>query len=256
MLLALTRDRSGRIWRLADACGACAAATSRTAAVPDTLLAPRRPAASAPAAPRHFHDESRRVREMLTYLASALGCITSPAARLLALQCALRAGTDGCARLPAGLLRSMRMHRRAEVWQELVADGWLDLPVTRAAFMHVRLLDEAILDQAPGRSARRRAAHWALQPSPLPIPPAAASAERLTALVLASHADASGTSADLAVVARLCGHSRQQMGELLDRLVARRILAAWHHQPDTDDVHWKPGPRRPLPLRPASSPAP
>ncbi|MFF8531715.1 hypothetical protein ACN6K9_002029 [Streptomyces sp. SAS_267] len=250
MLLALTRDRSGRIWRLADACGACAAATSRTAAVPDTLLASRRPAASAPAVPQHFYDESRRVREMLTYLASALGCITSPAARLLALQCALRADTDGCARLPAGLLRSMRMHRRAEVWQELAVDGWLDLPATRAAFMHVRLLDDAILDQTPGRSARRRAAHWALQPSPLLMPPDVASAERLTALVLASHTDASGTAADLAVVARLCGHSRRQTKELLDRLVARRTLAAWRHQPDTDEVHWKPGPRHRLPCVP------
>lgn len=175
---------------------------------------------------QHFYDESRRVRQMLTYLASALGCITSPAARLLALQCALRADTHGCARLPASLLSSMRMHRRAEVWQELAVDGWLDLPTTRAAFMHVRLLDAAILDQAPGRRGRRRAAHWALQPSPLPMPPALASAERLTALVLAAHSDSSGTAADLAVVARLCGHSRQQTGELLDRLVARRTLAA------------------------------
>ncbi|WP_326782909.1 hypothetical protein [Streptomyces sp. NBC_00151] len=204
---------------------------------------------------RHFYDEPRRVREMLTYLASALGCITSPAARLLALQCALRADTDGCARLPAGLLRGMRLHRRTEVWQELAVDGWLELPVPKAAFMHVRLLDDAILDQAPGRSARRRAAHWALQPSPLPTPPAAASAERLAALVLAAHTDSSGTAADLTVVARLCGHSRQQTGELLDRLVARRTLAAWRHQPDTAEVLWKPGPRHRLPLRPAHSPA-
>ena len=34
VLLALTRDRSGRTWRLADACAACAAATSHTAVVP------------------------------------------------------------------------------------------------------------------------------------------------------------------------------------------------------------------------------
>lgn len=247
VLLALTRDRSGRIWRLADACGACAAATSRTAAVPDTLT-PRQPATPPPPARPQFHDESRRVREMLTYLASALGCVTSPAARLLALQCALRADTNGRVLLPGGLLRGMRLHRRAEVWQELARDGWLGLPATRAASMQVLLLDDAVLDQAPGRSARRRAAHWALNPSPLAVAPEAPPAERLTALVLASHTDPSATAADMAVIARLCGHSRRQTGELLDRLVASRTVAAWHHQPDTDEVHWKPAPRHRLPL--------
>ena len=255
VLLALTRDRSGRTWRLADACAACAAATSYTAAVPDTLLASPRPAAPPPPLRRQFHDESWRVREMLTYLASALGCVTSPAARLLALQCALRADTGGWARLPAGLLRGMRLHRRAEVWQELARDGWLDPPAAQAAFMRVRLLDDAILDQAPGRRARRRAAHWALAPTPLAVPPAAASAERLTALVLAAHTDLS-TTADMAVIARLCGHSRRQTGELLDRLVASRTLAAWHHQPNTDEVHWKPAPHRGLPLSPSHMSAP
>ncbi|MFD4990381.1 hypothetical protein ACFWMW_28295, partial [Streptomyces sp. NPDC058374] len=38
VLLALTCDRSGRVWRLADACAACAAAMSHTAVVPPTLL--------------------------------------------------------------------------------------------------------------------------------------------------------------------------------------------------------------------------
>lgn len=65
---------------------------------------------------------------MLTHLASALGCVTTPAARLLALQCALRADTHGYARLPAGLLRGMRLCRRPEAWQELVQNGWLELP--------------------------------------------------------------------------------------------------------------------------------
>jgi hypothetical protein len=46
----------------------------------------------------------------------------------------------------------------------------------------------------------------------------------------------------MAVVARLCGHSPQQTGVLLDRLVADRTLAAWHHQRDTDEVHWQVGP--------------
>jgi hypothetical protein len=240
VLLALTRDRGGRTWRLADACAACAAATSHTAVVPDTLLTPRRPATSAPARPRVHGDEPQRVREMLTHLASTLGCVTSPAARLLALQCALRANTRGCARLPVGLLRSMRLHRRTEAWQELAQDGWLELPDPRAAPLQVRLLDDAALNQAPGRSARRRAAHWAFKPAPFIVAAAAKPADRLTALVLAAHTTAAGPAADMAVIARLCGHSPQQTGVLLDRLVAGRTLAAWHHQRDTDEVHWQP----------------
>jgi hypothetical protein len=248
VLLALTRDLSGRTWRLADACTACAAATSHTAVVPDTLLSPPPPAASAPTRPRVHGDEPQRVREMLTHLASALSCVTSPAARLLALQCALRADTHGRARLPAGLLRSMRLHRHTEAWQELAQDGWLDLPDPRAAPLQVWLLDDAVLNQAPGRSARRRAAHWALKPSPLVVAASAKPADRLTALVLAAHTTEAGPAADMAVVARLCGHSPQQTAVLLDRLVAGRTLAAWHHQRDTDEVHWQPTPLH----RPAS----
>ncbi|MFH8804912.1 hypothetical protein ACH4F6_36025 [Streptomyces sp. NPDC017936] len=255
MLLALTRDRSGRRWRLADACAACAAATSYTAAVPDTLLSPHRPVAP-PASARPFGcDEPRRVREMLTYLASALGCVTSPAARLLALQCALRADAYGVARLPAGLLRGMRLYRRTEVWQELVRDGWLDLVDHRAAFLQVRLLDDAVGDQAPSRSARRRAAHWALHPTVLTVPVTAAPAERLTALVLAVHTSPDATAADMAVVTRLCGHSSRQTEELLDRLVAGRTLAAWHHRRDTDEVHWQPASHHRHIRRTGSAPA-
>ncbi|KFF98199.1 hypothetical protein IQ62_26370 [Streptomyces scabiei] len=77
VLLALTRDRSGRTWRLADTCAACAAATSHTAVVPDTLLGPRRlrpddcPPDPVSANPGAGRDERVRVREMLTYLGLA-----------------------------------------------------------------------------------------------------------------------------------------------------------------------------------------
>ncbi|MGI5461211.1 hypothetical protein ACQEWB_50320 [Streptomyces sp. CA-249302] len=251
VLLALTRDRGGRIWRLADACAACVAATSHTAAVPDTLDSPHRVSASVVANRPPTDGELRqRVREMLTYLASALPCVTSPAARLLALQCALRAGRHGWVRLPAGLLRSMRLNRRTEVWQELAQDGWLELPDPRAAFLQARLLDDAVLDQTPGRSVRRRAAHWALRPVPLTVAAAAHPADRLTALVLAAHTTAAGTTADMSVVARLCGRSARQTEVLLDRLVADRTLSAWHHQRDTDEVYWQPAPpHRALPGR-------
>ncbi|RZB19640.1 hypothetical protein StrepF001_13030 [Streptomyces sp. F001] len=255
VLLALTRDRSGRTWRLADTCAACTAATSHTAVVPDTLCSPHPEDTYARARrPQTDCEHRQRVREMLTYLASALPCVTSPAARLLALQCVLRASSHGFARLPAGLLRGMRLHRRPEVWQELAQGGWLDLPHPRAAGLRVRLLDDAVLDQAPSPSARRRAAHWALRPSPFAAMAAAAPAERLAALVLAAYTTPAGPVPDLATIARLCGHSPQQTGELLDRLVARRILSAWHHQRDTDEVRWQPAsPPRGAPGAPRKS---
>ncbi|WP_435229165.1 hypothetical protein [Streptomyces sp. Tue6028] len=192
---------------------------------------------------------------MLTYLASALPCVTSPAARLLALQCALRASPHGHARLPAGLLRGMRLHRRTEVWQELAQDGWLALTDSRAACMQVRLLDGTVLDQEPSRSARRRAAHWALCPTPLAAPAAATPAEHLTALALATHAAPTSPAPDLTTIARLCGHSPQQTGELLDRLVVRHTLSAWHHQRDTDEVHWQPGTARKAKAEPTAAAA-
>jgi hypothetical protein len=240
VLLALTRDRSGRTWRLADTCAACTAATSHTAIVPDTLCSPHPASASARVRRPQTDDEHRqRVREMLTYLASALPRITSPAARLLALQCALRADRNGWVRLPAGLLRGMRLHRRPELWQELTHGGWLDLPDPRAATLQGRLLDDAVLDQVPSPRARRRAAHWALQPSPFTATATAAPAERLAALALAAHTAATTPAPDLATLAHLCGHSPQQTGELLDRLVARHALSAWSHHRESDEVRWQ-----------------
>ncbi|HEY1156429.1 MAG TPA: hypothetical protein VGE95_09100, partial [Arthrobacter sp.] len=111
-------------------------------------------------------------------------------------------------------------------------------------------LDDAALNQDPGRNARRRAAHWALQPTSLIVPATAQPAERLTALILAAHTTEASPTADMAVIARLCGHSPQQTGVLLDRLVAGRTLTAWHHQRDTDEVHWQPAP----PHRPGFGP--
>lgn len=62
MLLALTCDRSGRVWRLADACAACAAATTNTAVVPDTLLASAR-ARPAGTAARHARPPHGRTAD-------------------------------------------------------------------------------------------------------------------------------------------------------------------------------------------------
>ncbi|MGW0424855.1 hypothetical protein [Streptomyces sp. NPDC003015] len=247
VLLALTRDHSGRTWRLADACAACAAAISHTAIVPDTILGTRRPRPShcppapTPVKPPSASEEPLRVREMLTYLATALPRFTSPGARLLALQCALRADTHGRLQVPHGLLRAMRLRRHTELWQELAQAHWLHLPDLKSAPVQVQLRDATLLEQAPGRRPRRHAAHWALHPAPLALPATAPPAVRLTALVLAAHTPAHDRHAvDLDVLARLCGHSPQQTKELLDRLVASRTLSTWHHQRGTDEVHWQP----------------
>ncbi|WP_282703919.1 hypothetical protein [Streptomyces sp. CC219B] len=242
VLLALTRDRGGRAWRLADTCAACAAATSNTAVVPDILSCTPRPRPFPPPSARRSRtglEERVRVREMLTYLGTVLPRFASPAARLLALQCALRADPHGQVRLPGGLLRGMRLRGNREPWLELAHAGWLELPNFRARPLQLRLLDAAVLDQMPGRRARCRAAHWALQPAPLVLP-TAAPALRLTALALAAHTCAHAEhSTDMDVLTRLCGHSPQQTGELLDRLVATRTLAAWHHNRETDEVFWQ-----------------
>ncbi|GAA4027080.1 hypothetical protein [Streptomyces plumbiresistens] len=261
VLLALTRGRCGRTWRLADTCAACAAATNNTAVVPDTLLGPRLlrsdvcPPAPAHNTPVSDGNERVRVREMLTYLASALPRFTSPAARLLALQCALRTDARGQVRLPAGLLRGMRLQGRRELWTELAHDRWLEMPVLRSARVTVRLLDAAVLEQTPGRSARRRAAHWALHMTPLARPAAAPPVLQLAALVLAVHpCEPGGQGIDMGILARLCGHCPHQTAELLDRLVAVRTLATWHHNRETDEVVWQlpmqhARPRDPSPLR-------
>ncbi|MFD8725614.1 hypothetical protein ACFV2H_48685 [Streptomyces sp. NPDC059629] len=41
------------------------------------------------------------------------------------------------------------------------------------------------------------------------------------------------------VLTRLSGHSRQQIAELLDRLVALRMLTAWRQHRDTDEALWE-----------------
>ncbi|MFD3585834.1 hypothetical protein [Streptomyces sp. NPDC058683] len=244
VLLALTQGRAGRAWRLADTCAACAAATSHTAIVPDSPLGrPRSPVPPAPARGTHRPgvEERLRVRETLTYLAAALPQFTSPAARMLAVQCALRADTRGRALLPAGLLRGMRLHGRTEIWEELACGVWLQHPDVRSAPVDVQLLDATVLDQIPGRRTRCCAAHWALRPTPLHLPTTSPPAMRLITLILAAHiTDLAPHTVDTEALTRLSGHSRQQTAELLDRLIAVRVLTAWRQHQDTDEVLWEP----------------
>lgn len=246
VLLALTRDRSGRAWRLSDSCAACAAATSHTAVVPATLLAPSRPERRGRRPPPLGSPSERTcVREMLTYLSAALPQFTSPAARLLALQCALRADACGYIRLPGGLLRGMRLHGRHELWEELEHAGWLCRKEGRHRHVEALLLDAALLSPRPGSRARARAAQWALRPAPLAVPTARPPAVQLAALALASHTSGDTCTTDLDVLARQCGHSPHQTAELLDRLVASHALNAWRHNRETDEIFcWPPAPAR------------
>ncbi|MFF4887493.1 hypothetical protein ACFY2D_32120 [Streptomyces nigra] len=246
VLLALTCDRGGRTWRLADACAACAAAMSRTAVVPPTLLRADRAqthsstSRSARIAPPFGPAEQQRVREMLTYLATALPRFSSPAARLLALQCALRADRHGQIRLPHGFLRGMRLHGRVELWLELEHAGWLHRSRHRCSPVQAQLLDAAVLHQNPGRTARVRAAQWALRPTPLALSAALPSALRLAALALAAHSTAGVGGGELDTLAHQCGQQPpQQLEDLLDQLVRARLVTAWRHHHDGDEVRWE-----------------
>lgn len=243
VLLALTCERGGRSWRLADACAACAAAMSTTAVVPPTLSSPASctppgtPAAGCASAP-YGPAEQRRVREMLTYLATALPRFSCPAARLLALQCALRADTRGQVRLPGGFLRGMRLHGRMELWHELEHAGWLHRVSRKAAPITAQLLDATVLTQAPGRPARMRAAQWALHPTPLSTAAATPPALQLTALALATHTTAIMGNAEVDLLSRLCGQPPQQLPDLLDQLVRSHLLALWRRSPDHEEIIW------------------
>ncbi|MCX4564241.1 hypothetical protein OHA02_49720 [Streptomyces phaeochromogenes] len=242
VLLELTCDRSGRMWRLADACAACAAATSYTAVVPDTLPGPAPTKATSRTArhsnPLHGPGERLCVREILTYLAVALPRYSSPAARLLALQCALRADHQGHVRLPNGFLRGMRLRGRTELWSELEHARWLICPARPHSPMETRLFDAAMQRQASGRGARVRAARWALRPTPLATPREMAPSVQLTALTLAAHTCDSTGSAELDLLTRLCGQSPQQLEDILDQLVRSRLLASWRHIGD-EEISWR-----------------
>lgn len=74
ILLVLTCERGGRLWRLTDACTACAHATAHSAIVPEAAFT----ASALPPPPRRRRKRGNgpgtavRIREMLSYLAAAL----------------------------------------------------------------------------------------------------------------------------------------------------------------------------------------
>ncbi len=243
--LLLAREHGGRIWRLADTCSACAAATTQAAVVPDTALTP----APRPERRRRRNrrlkgpDERTRVRDMLSYLAVTLPAGTAPATRLLALQCALRVDNDLRVRLPQGVLRSLRLDG-PETWHELERSRWLrTTPTSTSGEIAVQLFDATLLSQAPARPDRRRAADWALRASRPSRTGTTGVMPRLASVYLAAHADPSGrglTESDR--MARVCGLPSEELVCLLNQLTAAGYLGAWQSCPYTEDLHWVLGP--------------
>ncbi|MEU6002851.1 hypothetical protein ABZ837_34205 [Streptomyces sp. NPDC047197] len=243
--LALTGEGGGFRWRLADVCTACAAVTAHTALVPEDTQGPRdsrlplrmaRPPQDRESA---RIDAQARVREMLAYLATALPRYCSPTARLLALQCILRANGHGEASLPHGLLRGMRLHRHTEPWEELEYTGWLQRTVGRGP-VQVRLLDPAVQTQSH-RPQRARAAHWALHPLCRPaVPRALPGAVQLAALTVAAHTRPDGTgTAEMDLLMHLCAQTSHQLSDLLDQLTASRLISSWRRTPPEAEVTWQ-----------------
>lgn len=251
VLLVLTREHGGRLWRLADVCAACAAATTHAAVVPDTVLAPA-PSAQPEKRARHRQrrtmpsgpSEQVRVREMLSYLAAALPAQTSAPARLLALQCALRSTAAGDVNIPAGLIRGMRLPSEVAAFTELEAAGWLRSPTRPAhrAGFSVELLDMAVRMQAPARADRARAADWILRTCRTGEIRQLDTFPRLLALALAAHLPSEPgvpATAEQDVLARMCGLSPRELLPLLDLLVTTRFLRFWARDSVPEDLHWE-----------------
>ncbi|WP_052457506.1 hypothetical protein [Streptomyces sp. AcH 505] len=106
---------------------------------------------------------------MLSYLAVSLPPQTSPTARLLALQCALRTNNRGRVALPNGLLCAMRLLHDPSPWQDLEQAHWLHRPplIRQLPFrgVEMQLLDPTVLSQTSSRNHRIQAADWALRAS-------------------------------------------------------------------------------------------
>lgn len=249
VLLVLTREQGGRLWRLADVCAACAAATTHAAVVPESVLCTsataHAPTSGHTQATREPHGPSEqvRVREMLSYLASALPQQASPSARLLAVQCALRSTSAGRVHLPPGLLRGMRTDLHTTARAELEGAAWLHCidvgPHHTSTGIMGYLTDSALLTQAPGRSSRCRAADWALRVCHSLKLRNTTPASRLLTLALVAHLSANCMQAlaDEDVISRSTALTPEQLHHELDLLVDSQVLQHWSHD-RSGDLLW------------------
>lgn len=250
LLLVLSRELGGRLWRLADACTACAGAMPDASVVPETtLIAPHRaanPATARSRSRRPLSDWTDRtlVRDMLSFLASSLAPC-SPQARLLALQCALRSTPSGRVRLPAGLIRAMALPQPDAAWQELEEMRWIRQSVHDSLVDSAQLTDPLI--GAPGRKARARAADWALRTHQSRPVRSGTAAVRLATLALAAHGapDRSDGTAEIDQLARASGLSVTELLNVMRLLSTTGGISHWSLSSTSDDLTWSMRPRRP-----------
>ncbi|MFI0269219.1 hypothetical protein [Streptomyces luteogriseus] len=180
---------------------------------------------------------------MLSYLAAALPSHTGAAARLLAVQCALRMDSEAKVRLAAGVMRSLRLGRDPLPWSELEQSHWLRRTPTATGaadgVVTAQLLDGVLFTQSPARPDRRSAADWALRMASGGCMAAGNLSLRLTALCLAAHTDASAGRgcAELERIARECGLVPAELIAVLDRLAT--CLIGWHVVSSSGDLHWE-----------------
>lgn len=246
--LLLARAHGGRLWRLTDACAACAAATAQASVVPDTMLTePSSPTGrtNGRRSQRHSRgpDSHTRVREMLSYLATVLPTATPAAARLIALQCALRMDSSAHVRLPLGVLRSLRMSPSPETWRGLEQAGWLRRapmpPQAGKPVVVAQLLDAGLLAQCPARPDRVSAADWALRAACRPRT-GPAPLHQLVATCLAAHTAPKNREAcaEADRLAYECGLSASAFTEVLRQLATAGFLDSWSPVSESGDLEW------------------
>jgi hypothetical protein len=177
---------------------------------------------------------------MLSYLAAALPHDVSAAARLVALQCALRMDSRMQVRLPVGVLRSLRLST-PHPWQELEQARWLRVRSSpRPGEVITELKDPALLGQSPSRPDRQRAADWALRAGQGARTAGEGLLGHLLSIHVAAHSDpVTGLGQrETDRMARECGVEAQDLRGALARLTAIGILKWWRVCPDTGDVQW------------------
>ncbi|MFJ2751210.1 hypothetical protein [Streptomyces sp. NPDC087297] len=244
VVLVLARELGGRLWRLADVCTNCAAATHDAAVVPET------PAGTPPVRSRRRRSPAppglgphERIRDMLSYLAAALPPAIGPQARLLALQCALRADRHGHVRMPGGLLRGMLLAGQATgAWQELVEARWLHHTRGPSGGHQAQLLDATVLTQAPGRALRAQAAGLALRTAHSPATRTQSAAVRLTAVALNAFLPPGAVCGSVGVAdfARICALPEDRLRETVEVLRATGPLSRWSLYFSAAELHWRP----------------
>ncbi|MFD4540775.1 hypothetical protein [Streptomyces bauhiniae] len=176
---------------------------------------------------------------MISYLASALPCGMSAAARLIALQCALRMDSRILVRLPVGVLRGLRLST-PHLWQELEEARWLRTLPSRPGEVVAELLDSALLSQHPSRPDRHRAADWALRAGCAARTAGEGPHVQLLSIYTSALNDpATGQGqGEIDRMQRDCALEEHCVLTALDRLVAIGSCAWWRACPDTGDVRW------------------